>query len=91
MAKIVRKWLKIAENSWKWMEMDGNGQNGQNSKNSQKRLKMAKKDHESCQPPNFNLPKSQRPQISMTPNLNDPKSQQPRISTTANLNDRESR
>ena len=27
MAKIVKKWLKMAENSWKWMEMDRNGQN----------------------------------------------------------------
>ena len=26
MAKIVQKWLKMAENSWKWIEMDGNGQ-----------------------------------------------------------------
>ena len=36
MAKIVKKWLKMAENSWKWIEMAKtwrNDQNGQNSKN----------------------------------------------------------
>ena len=86
----------MAEHSWKWMEMNGNGwkwpknaitaktakttKMAKMAKNSQKWLKTAGKDPESC-----------KPQILMTPNLNDPESQRPQISTTPNLDDPESR
>ena len=61
-------------NGWKWPK---NTVKAKMAKTAKKQLKMAKKDHESCQP-----------QISMTPNLNNSESQRPRISMTANLDDR---
>ena len=57
----------MGRNGWKWPKntvMAKMAKTAKMAKNGKKRLKMAKKDPESCQP-----------QILMTPNLNDPKFQ----------------